>query len=148
MLIYEKKVEGERHLFGTLESVPADTDEQLTYEGTASLDRKYFDDGHGGIIDEDREALRVRIGEVYVIPKDYDAEDAELSYDANGGTGTMDSTEGEVAHKVKVAECTFEKEGSDFTEWNTKADGTGDSYDAGDDYILTGDNDTLYAQWS
>ena len=33
MLIYEKKVDGVTHLFGTFGNVPADTDVQLTYKG-------------------------------------------------------------------------------------------------------------------
>ena len=32
MLIYETKVEGQRHLFGTNASVPSNSDEQLTYK--------------------------------------------------------------------------------------------------------------------
>lgn len=32
MLIYEKKVDGVRHLFGTLSNVPADTDPQIIYK--------------------------------------------------------------------------------------------------------------------
>lgn len=32
MLIYEKKVDGVRHLFGTLGNIPADIDPQLIYK--------------------------------------------------------------------------------------------------------------------
>lgn len=33
MLIYEKKVDGVTHLFGTFSNVPSNTDVQLTYKG-------------------------------------------------------------------------------------------------------------------
>ena len=32
MLVYEKKVEGERHLYGTLSSIPSDSDQRLIYK--------------------------------------------------------------------------------------------------------------------
>lgn len=77
MLIYEKTVEGERHLYGTVEnSVPSENDVRLTYkdqdgsEVTPSLDKSYFDDGKGGIKDEDGNAVNVFIDETMVIPAD------------------------------------------------------------------------------
>lgn len=77
MLIYEKKVEDERKLFGTLDNIPKDTDEPLTYTDqdsetvTPSLDYTYLDDGHGGIIMKDgnnETPLNVFIGDTQVIP--------------------------------------------------------------------------------
>ena len=60
MLVYEKWVtesdEKVRHLYGTMENVPSDSDNQLVYQDadgdavTPSLSNKYLDDGHGGII--------------------------------------------------------------------------------------------------
>lgn len=70
-----------------------------------------------------------------------------LSYDGNGGTGNMnfltETTDGE---EFIIQENQFQKEGMSFVEWNTKADGSGISYHAGDKLTLSEDT-TLYAQW-
>ena len=62
-----------------------------------------------------------------------------ITYDANGGSGTMENTTN------TVADCEFTYSGKDFVEWNTKADGTGESYAPGDN--ATKDLD-LYAIWT
>ncbi|MBR1558412.1 MAG: InlB B-repeat-containing protein [Prevotella sp.] len=65
-----------------------------------------------------------------------------VTYKANGGTG--DDIEDSEASKV--AENTFTApSGKAFAGWNTKDDGTGDSYAVGDDVT---ENLTLYAQWA
>ena len=70
-----------------------------------------------------------------------------LSYDGNGGTGSMDSlTETTDGEEFTIKENQFQKEGMSFVEWNTKADGSGISYHPGDKLILS-KNTTLYAQW-
>ena len=62
MLIYEKFVQGVRHLFGTINNVPSDSDNQLVYKDAdgdtvsdISLNNKFFDNGSGGIIMVDSE---------------------------------------------------------------------------------------------
>ena len=71
-----------------------------------------------------------------------------LDYDANGGEGTMtDSASPYVNNsQAKVLDNEFTRSNYRFTGWNTKADGTGDSYKAGDVIKMTV-NMTLYAQW-
>lgn len=80
-----------------------------------------------------------------------------LSYNANGGEGTMDAmTETEVAYgkcEFTVMNNAFTRANYTFTGWNTKADGTGTAYKAGDVLALTGVNGetvstVLYAQWA
>ena len=69
-----------------------------------------------------------------------------LSYNANGGSGSMNSqtvTEGQAA---KLKANTFSKTGYYFTGWNTKANGSGTSYSDGA-YATFYGNTTLYAQW-
>ena len=81
-----------------------------------------------------------------VLPIDY-----EISFNANGGTGTME-------HKVltydlesNLTKNTFIREGYTFKEWNTKADGSGTSYS--DEQSVKNLSSTenavvdLYAQW-
>lgn len=62
----------------------------------------------------------------------FDGEDAE-GY-MNPMTGTS----------ITLPDSSFTKEGCTFTEWNTKADGTGDSYKPGD---AVKSDLTLYPQW-
>ena len=69
-----------------------------------------------------------------------------LSYNANGGSGSMSSqtvTEGQAA---KLKTNTVTKTGYYFTGWNTKANGSGTSYSDGA-YATFYGNTTLYAQW-
>ena len=69
-----------------------------------------------------------------------------ISFDANGGTGSMSSmTFGKGETKTLTAN-TFTRTGYTFTGWNTKADGTGISY-TNKQSITPTENLTLYAQW-
>lgn len=69
-----------------------------------------------------------------------------VSFDANGGTGSMSSmTFGKGETKTLTAN-TFTRTGYTFTGWNTKADGTGISY-TNKHSITPTENLTLYAQW-
>ncbi|MBR0133910.1 InlB B-repeat-containing protein [Candidatus Saccharibacteria bacterium] len=77
----------------------------------------------------------------------WQANPSKIVYNANGGTGSVNDTEGNVDETVQVAENVFTRDGYTFTGWNTKADGTGDSYGAGDDYTLLPEQTILYAQW-
>lgn len=70
-----------------------------------------------------------------------------LTYDANGGSGTMAEDISDANGHVEIAENTFTKEGFTFSAWNTAAEGTGTSYDPGD-IIDINSNTTLYAQWT
>lgn len=76
--IYEKVVEGARHLFQTTGAVPAANDTQLSYvddDGSAitvdPVHGKYFDDGHGGIVDAEGSKVVVKAGDTVLIPKGY-----------------------------------------------------------------------------
>ena len=71
-----------------------------------------------------------------------------VSYDANGGTGTMKSITGDVGSKIVIAQNGFARSGYTFTGWNTQADGKGTAYKAGDSFTLTDKDTVLYAQWS
>lgn len=71
-----------------------------------------------------------------------------VSYDANGGKGSvLDNSEYASGDTVTIQPGTaLSREGYMFHNWNTKADGTGTSYQAGDSFQIT-DDITLYAQW-
>ena len=70
----------------------------------------------------------------------------DIVFDANGGTGEMQSqtlTEGE---SQPLDDNSFDNEGRTFGGWNTLPDGSGVTYSNGQDITLTS-NITLYAQW-
>lgn len=71
-----------------------------------------------------------------------------LSYDANGGTGTMESITGDAGSKTVIEQNGFARSGHTFTGWNTQADGKGTAYKPGDSFTLTDKDTVLYAQWS
>ncbi len=78
MLVYEKKVEGGRHLYGTLSSIPSDSDQRLIYKDEngdtiqPTLSDGFKDDGHGGIKDIEQDCkVNVFIRETCVIPPNY-----------------------------------------------------------------------------
>lgn len=71
-----------------------------------------------------------------------------VSYDPNGGSGTMSDSNSPYVHgaSVTVMENAFIRENYDFTGWNTASDGSGKSYSAGDNFTIE-DDIILYAQW-
>ena len=71
-----------------------------------------------------------------------------VSYDANGGTGTMESITDDVGSKIVTEQNGFARSGYTFIGWNTQADGKGTAYKPGDIFTLTDKDTVLYAQWS
>ena len=74
-----------------------------------------------------------------------------VTYDANGATGgtvPVDSDNHESGSSVTVLGNTGSliRDGYNFNGWNTAADGTGTSYEAGGSFNISSDT-TLYAQW-
>ena len=70
-----------------------------------------------------------------------------VSYDANGGSGTMADQAFTYDAEQALTPCAFTREGYTFAGWNNKADGSGTKVADGISLKLTGDV-TLYAQWS
>lgn len=88
-----------------------------------------------------------------------------VNYDKNStdATGTMSSTNIYAERGGTLSNCNFKRDGYRFTGWNTKADGSGDSYidaeimdttyseielDAdGNEILVPKSSVTLYAQW-
>ena len=114
MLVYEKKVEGERHLFGTMGTIPSNEDSQLSYVDdnddpvTVSLSDSYFDDGHGGIKTSDGTSVNVILNDTVIIPKGGEmplSNDCDItSFKIGDATGTITDTAiaVEVAHGTDV----------------------------------------------
>ena len=72
-----------------------------------------------------------------------------INFDANGGTGSMDSVEVGVGKKINLPKNEFTKEYYELKEWNTKADGTGTAYADLAEIPAMNDKEsiTLYAIW-
>ncbi len=69
-----------------------------------------------------------------------------ITFDPNGGTGTMDDQQIYGNVEDEIHNNTFEKTGYLFNGWNTKANGTGTAYQDGATAAFSGPT-TLYAQW-
>ena len=72
-----------------------------------------------------------------------------VTYDGNGGTGTMTDPNNPYGCGCSVptlANTFTPPSGKAFTGWNTRADGTGTYYPAGSSFDISADT-TLYAQW-
>ena len=77
------------------------------------------------------------------------ASKVEISFDANGGTGTMSVlSDVSLNTNVTLSANTFTKADYAFAGWNTKADGSGTAYvDGATVTFPKGGEVTLYAQW-
>ena len=71
-----------------------------------------------------------------------------LTFKANGGTGGDTTQTVTFGTTETLNSNTFIYTGYRFASWNTKADGTGNSYSDGGDFTVSEEkNITLYAQW-
>lgn len=69
-----------------------------------------------------------------------------VTYDPNGGEGSVGVQQVPVGKKAGLIGNTFTREGYDFVGWNTQADGQGTAYEDRATLELS-ENITLYAQW-
>lgn len=71
-----------------------------------------------------------------------------VTYDANGGEGTMTDPDSPYAESATVTTLnnTFTRDGYTFASWNTETDGSGTDYDEGATFTIA-ENTTLYAIW-
>lgn len=69
-----------------------------------------------------------------------------ITFNANDGTGEMETQTVESDTPTTLKENTFDREDYAFIGWNTQADGSGQNYEVDQNITLTEDL-TLYAQW-
>lgn len=87
-------------------------------------------------------------------PSEATPSDAELATDSNATPATSSNAEpapfqpigGYFRNTYEYILPNAKKDGFDFIEWNTKADGTGNSYSAGESIRISGEME-LYAIW-
>lgn len=74
-----------------------------------------------------------------------------ISFNANGGTGTMDMQKIDAGQSANLTANTFTRTDYVFTGWNTEPDGSGTSYSNQATYTAPASEDNkivvLYAQW-
>lgn len=73
-----------------------------------------------------------------------------VSFNSNGGSGTMSNQSFTYGVAQNLTTCSFTKSGYAFRGWNTSSDGTGTSYNDGQSVsnltTTNGGTVTLYAQ--
>lgn len=128
-------------------------DSKLIHKFTAPSGTKYFRlyrkaENVGGVTVGDNKTTYVYKVEVCSVGGSTPppAPNFVLSYDENGGTGTMEDQEQTGANVTVAANGFTAPTGYKFYEWNDNRNGNGTDYDAGDGITLTADL-TLYAIW-
>ncbi len=71
-----------------------------------------------------------------------------VTFNANGGTGTMPSGTVDYGTSYAIPDNTFTRTGYTFDHWNTQADDGGTTYSAGSTITNVTANVSLYAIWS
>ncbi len=71
----------------------------------------------------------------------------EVTFDANGGVGTMPKDTFYYGKVLSLSNCAFKKEKQNFIGWNTRPNGEGIFYKNGANLVIDKDI-TLYAQWA
>ena len=72
-----------------------------------------------------------------------------VSYDANGGTGTAPATQNAAfGSSVTLAANTFTRAGYTFSGWDTITSGSGANHPAGSSFMIPANDTTMYAQWT
>ena len=142
----------------------------LNYPSTvyvaASEDRVIAEGNGGYILTLEKDIRKIKFvdignsGETYYLVLDKANNQIKLSktdpgygcfvtYHSNGAEGTVtdDKKYTDINNTVTVRDAAdLSYEGYVFDSWNTKADGTGESYNPNDTFTITSDTD-LYAQW-
>lgn len=94
---------------------------------------------------DDQDTTCDTCGHVRTVDQD-DQSTCTITFNANGGTGTMNPQTVTSGIEQTLNENQFTFDGYDFDEWNTAEDGSGNAYDDGAG-ITASSNITLYAQW-
>ena len=103
-------------------------------------------DGTGTAYTEGQTVAMPKEGQSLNLYAQWKALPVTIIYNGNGGKGNTNGETTDADTTIPIAPNGYTRDGYTFQTWNTKADGTGDTYRPGDSITLTGDI-TLYAQW-
>ena len=103
-------------------------------------------DGTGTAYTEGQTVAMPKEGQSLNLYAQWKALPVTIIYNGNGGKGNTNGETTDADTAIPIAPNGYTRDGYTFQTWNTKADGTGDTYRPGDSITLTGDI-TLYAQW-
>ena len=103
-------------------------------------------DGTGTAYTEGQTVTMPKEGQSLNLYAQWKALPVTIIYNGNGGKGNTNGETTDADTAIPIAPNGYTRDGYTFQTWNTKADGTGDTYRPGDSITLTGDI-TLYAQW-
>lgn len=137
---------------GQMQAEPIRAPELKDMEGWEKVGWAEEEERFGSDIDAGAEIILTQHSSYYGVYR----KDVTLSYDLNGGGGSLDSATGScyanVHSEVSVRPAEFRaakgtaREGYVFAGWNTQKDGAGEDFREGEAVSLTEDK-TLYAQW-
>ena len=113
---------------------------------TYKLKIKYRDDIELNQIPDSNQSLSLAFTVKYKQADISSPEETIITYNANGGTGTMENQTIPANSTETLSKNTFTREGYSFKNWNTKADGTGTAYTDEEEVSNLGEI-ILYAQW-
>lgn len=100
-------------------------------------------DGTGTSYSDEQE---IKVSSNLVLYAQWQENNLEITFNANGGTGTMSKFYLKKNENKNLPNNIFARDGYTFKEWNTKANGTGISY-LNKQAVSISSNMTLYAQW-
>lgn len=157
---YEVEVEGEEGIdgynqtqapaYGLKEDGETPSNENIVLENQYTLGRG--EDGKITYDPAEGKKVSVTVSSAYesnggTTDPDPGEEGFTLTYNANGGQGEDVADTHEAGAELTLKDNPFTYDGRRFTGWNTKADGSGTAYAAGDAFTMPESNVTLYAQW-
>ncbi len=158
-------IEGARKISFSLDNITADNETEYVIDGGSYELTLVANEGYT------IESVTVMMGGADITDEVYDAQTGKISipevtgdieitastevirytvtYDANGGSGTMTDDNSPYAYGSTVTALAngFSRTSYTFSGWNTAADGSGTSYKANATFTITEDT-TLYAQWT
>ena len=136
---------------GTMDSVDLDTDEQTTlpeapFTRTGYTFAGWATTAGGSAVYADEASYTMGSADATLYAK-WTADSHSLSFDANGGEGTIDSVDLDTDEQTTLPEAGFTRTGYTFAGWATTAGGSAVYADEASYTIGTGDA-TLYAVWT
>ena len=103
-------------------------------------------EGNGKIYTEGSKIKITQQTTIYAIWKEIEL--ITITFNANGGNGTMEPLKVTPNTKKILPANTFSKSGYSFSKWNTKPDGTGTTYLNNSEITTENTDITLYALWT